>query len=89
MRCIFINKVDIGYVVPSDGKKLWDNVFQCSAEVVVATEGLAVRYYYFQLTAFMKNVTTLETKRRQLALSYNNNIYLTAIWLLYLLFRAS
>ena len=61
MHGIFIMKilVDIGYVVPSGGKKF-----------VAATECLAARYYYLQLTAFMKNVTTLAINCRQLVLNY-------------------
>jgi hypothetical protein len=70
MRGVFIKKIDIGYVVPSDSKKLWDNAFECSAEFVVAIEGLAVPYYYLLLTAFMKNVTTLAINCRQLVINY-------------------
>jgi hypothetical protein len=47
-----------------------DNVFENSAEFVVTIEGLAIRYHYLQLTAFMKNVSTLTTNCRQLVLNY-------------------
>jgi hypothetical protein len=70
MGGIFFKKIDVGYVVPPDGNKLWVNVFECSAGVVVAIEGLPVRCYYLQRTAFMKTFTTLAINCRPLVLNY-------------------